>query len=197
MSGAQTPAFTIGPAPGPPPTDLDLLRDNAALLAMAETALAKRRAAYPALVEKQALSPADAAADIGAWELLVGEYQWICSRAGESGACPPSWTRHDRIDAVNLAMDRTERVLTSNPGDPDLLHQRDLYRALNWHLTDQSRGTQHSHWLASLNHQLRARANAPLTANPLCSACDRRAEDPATQACTRTDCGLGQRKEAA
>lgn len=153
-------ALTLGPAPGPPPTDLDLLRDNAALLAMAETALAKRRAAYPALVEKQALSPADAAADIAAWELLVGEYQWICSRAGEAGACPPSWTRHDRIDAVDLALQRTARALTSNPGDPDLLHQRDLYRALNWHLTDQSRGPQHSHWLANLNHQLHLRADA-------------------------------------
>lgn len=224
MSGAVTARHVaIGPPPGPAPSDLDLLNDHVALLANAQAALDRRRATYPGLVEKQAMSPADAASDIAAWELIAAEWHWI--RTGE-GSAPASWTRHDRIDAVDLALQRTAAALANTPNDAALLHQQDLYRAIRWHLTVQFLGVQRSHWLAELNHALRARANAeaahrrhgaappgqgeqrehqsgaptkthPLIASPICAACDRRAEDTATQACTRTDCGLGQRKEAA
>lgn len=184
----------IGPTPGPAPAVLDLLNDHLALLACARAALDRRRETYPGLVEKQAMSPADAASDIAAWELIVAEWRWITTA---EGSAPPSWTRHDRIDAVDLALQRTAAALASRPTDAALLHQQDLYRAIRWHLTVQFLGEQRSHWLAETNHRLRARQCARTGAQTaLCATCERRAEDPATAACTRTDCGL-IRKEAA
>lgn len=172
-----------------------LLHDHRALRDQASAALDRRRTAYPALVEKQAMTPADAASDIAAWELLAGEWDWICAGPGTANrAPPPSWTIAARIEAVQLALERTGNALRAAPRDADLQHQCDLYRAMLCHLSLHDSGCQRSHHFARLNHLLRARACG--AEQVLCATCERRADDPATIGCTSADCGL-KHKEAA
>lgn len=182
--------------PGEYPVDTALLGNHPLLLDLAQAALARRRDAYPALVGSGKMPEAEAAADIAAWTLLAAEWAWICSATGQHGQQPPRWTLFDRIDAVELAIERTSAALAAAPtrgGQRDLLHhQRDLYRAMHHHLALAQHGGQRSHNLAQFNHLLRARAQGLL----LCSTCERRQDDPATIVCTRTDCGIKQREAA-
>lgn len=169
------------------PEDAALLGDHPALLALAQAALARRRAAYPDLVSAGKMPEADAKADVAAWELLAAEWDWICTGNGEA---PPRWTLHDRIDAVDLAIERTSAALAAAPmrgGERESLrHLRDLYRAMHHHLALAGFGGQRCHHFARINHALRARAIGQV----LCATCERRSDDPATIGCTRTDCGL-------
>lgn len=194
-NGALAPGFRLIPG-AQQPADPDLLFDHAAIRAAADAALDRRRKAYPALVEKQAMTASEAAEDIAAWQALADEWRWICTGEGEA---PSSLTLFDRIEAADRALSRTASALTNAPRDEALRLQQGLYHALRWHLSLHFRGEQRSHFIARLNHQLRALAATSGQIEQqvaLCGTCELRREDPATHACTRTDCGL-QQKDAA
>lgn len=197
MTAVLAPAPCRFVVPGQLPEDIHLLGDHAALRAQAQAALARRTAAYPALVSAGKMPEAEAATDISAWQAITAEWDWICTAAG---AAPPSWTLHDRIDAVELAIERTSAALASAPARSrdELRHQRDCYRAMHYHLALAQHGGQRSQFYAGLNHQLRARASAAAlpSYSPVCATCERRREDPATIGCTQTNWGL-QQKDAA
>lgn len=161
-------------------TDPDAVRDHADILAAAEAAHDRRVEAYPALVERGQLAADDAAADIAAWAALVAEWRWIITGRD---APPPSFTLFDRIDAVDRAIERARLALARNRRNADLQRQLDLYLAMRWHLSRLRWGDPEIHFMASIGHAHRATLAA-------CPTCERRREDPRTNSCTRTDCGL-------
>lgn len=172
----------------------DFADDHPALLAQARTALARREAAYPAMVTRGEVTGDQAEADITGWRDLVQEWDWIVTGAGEA---PHPLTRRRRLAAVDLALERVETELarSGSARRADLLRQQDLYTAIRWHLTRLKLGAPAIHFWADCNHLLRQRQGQAVT-SPLCSTCERGAADPATFACTRTDCGLKQKDAA-
>ena len=165
------------------PADRDALRDWPDILEAAEAALARRREAYPAMVEKGGMTGEEAEADIAAWNLLAAEWRFIVHGTGE---LPPSYTLFARIAAVDLAIERACNARSRRSRDAGLARQQDLYTAMRWHLSRLDAGGQLIHRLARLTHQMRG-------AMAHCAICDRRREDAARTACTRTDCGLPHR----
>ena len=104
--------------------------DYAALLAQAETSLARREQAYPEWIRKGLIASDAAEADIAAWRLLVAEWCWIVR---EEGALPPPGTLHARRAAVDLSIERIEAEARRRH-NADLAHQAALLHALRWHL---------------------------------------------------------------
>ena len=168
--------------------DPDCTRDHLAILAACRAALARRTEAYPGLISTGKLEAETAQADIAAWQHLVAEWNWICTGQGSP---PPSWTLFDRIEAIDLAIERAGAALARNPRDAELQRQANLLEAMRWHLSRLRWGWLPSiHFLAQLTHELRASVAT-------CPTCELRPEDPATRACTRRDCGLTQPERTA
>lgn len=128
--------------------------DYAELLGQCEDGLARRRKAYPEWVRTGQLADEEAARDIAAWELLVAEWRWILS--GE-GAPPPRHTLSQRIDAVNLALERVS-VEVRRRGGHEVLRQSHLLQALRWHLVTHRFGAPAVHFFAAATHAARAEA---------------------------------------
>lgn len=175
----MTQSIRILPGGDQLPSDPEMLRDYHHILAQAEAGLAARQESYPALVAAQRMSAAEAGADIAAWQALVAEWRWIAT--GE-GAPPSPATLFDRIAAVDLALDRVGALLARNRHNPERQRQRDLLLAMRWHLSHLKYGDPEVHFWASLTIKARAQR--------ACGVCERLRTDPATHACTRTDCGL-------
>jgi hypothetical protein len=165
----------------------DFADDHPALLAQCRAALARREAAYPAMVVKGEVTEAQAKADLAGWRDLVREWHWI--ETGE-GQPPHPVTMSRRLAALDLAQTRIEAELprAGSAQRADLEYQQALTQALRWHLQRPLYGAPAIHFWAGCNHQLRQRARTQTIA--FCGTCERRREDPATHACTRTDCGL-------
>lgn len=140
-----------------PPSDRHCINDYPAILAQAQQALARRKEAYPQLVAKGQMPSEEATRDVASWEMLVAEWTWIIT--GE-GAPPPSFTLFDRIDAVELALERVGTSLRRRSRDATLLEQRDLITAMRWHLTHLRYGVPGCHFWAELTHQCRKAASA-------------------------------------
>lgn len=166
------------------PSDPAILRDYHDMAAAAEAALARRTEAYPAMVARSAMTDQDAASDIAAWTALAAEWRWIDSG---TGAAPCRTTLFARIDALDLALERTATAAMRNPRDEALRHQQDIYTAMRWHLSRLDCGVPEVHHRAALTHELRA-------AFAVCPTCDRSNGDPARVACIRTDCAMPWRK---
>lgn len=172
----------------------DLVDEHPALLAQAREALARRQQAYPALIAKGEVTEQLAQADIAGWHNLVQEWDWIVSGSGEA---PHPLTLRGRVAAVDLALDRIEAELGRSGGGvaggrrTDLLRQQALNQALRWHLGQLKFDAPAVHFWAECTRQARQRAGA--RALEICGTCDRRAADPVTTGCTRTDCGLTAR----
>lgn len=164
----------------------DFADDHPALLAQCRAALARREKAYPAMIGKGEVTPALAEADIAGWTDLVQEWHWI--ETGE-GQPPHPLTMRRRLNALALALERIEAELprAGSAQRADLEHQQALNNALRWHLQRPLHGAPAIHFWAGCNHELRRRN---LSTHLFCGTCERRREDPATRACTRTDCGL-------
>lgn len=109
----------------------DIARDFPALLAQAETALARRRSSYPGFIRKGVLSPEAAEDDLRGWELLVE--QWRCVVKG-TGKMPDIKTLPDRMAAIDLALKRVDQAVARGKADADLERQKECYLAMRFHL---------------------------------------------------------------
>lgn len=140
----------------------DFAHEYAALLEQAETALARRRDAYPAMVSKGAITGEDAQADIDAWEMLVAEWRWICTGEGEP---PHPVTLRLRIAAVDLALERVTAELERGRRPESIVRQFHLITALRWHLDHLKFGAPAVHFWSELTRKCRedaaARAGKP------------------------------------
>lgn len=179
------PGFDAIPDGTPLADDPYLLLDYDSLLAHCEAALARRQESYPKLIARSELAADEAQADITAWTLLAQEWRWIISGEGQ---CPPPWTLFDRIEAVDLALQRVEKAIERQGLTADLRHQLGCNQALRWHLGHLKYGDPAVHFYAAATHAARAAAVVQV-----CPACELRRADPATRSCTRTDCGLALR----
>ena len=159
--------------------------DYAALLEQCRQAVDRRQRAYPAQIVKGLISAEDAAQDIEPWQPLAGEWQWIVDGTGE---LPPRHPLAHRIAACDLALARVDQELARGNRTHEIYRQSHLIEAIQWHLHRVRFGAPAVHFWAEMTRKLRAAA--------LCPRCERRADDPVTQACTRTDCGLPARTTA-
>lgn len=160
-----------------------------ALRAQCRDALARRKATYPELVRKNQIDADLARRDIAAWQQLLAEWHWVITGDGD---LPEPATLPERVAAVDLAARRIRDQIARSGGNDDLWRQQSAVAALAWHLARLRHGIPTVHHLADLTRRLRASRGIVA-----CAACDRRAEDPAVRACTRSDCGLTQRGLAA
>lgn len=148
-------------------------------------ALDRRTAAYPELIRKGQIDPALAADDITGWQLLCAEWRWILTGEGE---LPGAETLPRRIAAVELAASRITTQIDRTAPSHELWAQQSAVIALAWHLARLRHGNPAVHRLAAMTRNIRA-----LMVIRQCPICDRNRADPATRACTRTDCGLALR----
>ena len=93
--------------------------------------------------------------------------------------------------AVDLAIVRVDQEMARGNRTHDVLRQSHLIEALRWHLLCSTHGEPMIHRCARTNHQLRAEQGTRL-----CGTCERWETDPATRACSSTNCGLQARKAA-
>lgn len=100
------------------------------MLAQAQTALERRRAAYPEWVQRGQIAADEADRDIRAWELLEAEWRWIVDGTGQ---LPASHTRRQRCDAIEVAMARVSAEI-SRRTRPELVAQAHVLQAMRWHL---------------------------------------------------------------
>lgn len=143
------------PAPG-------MAYEYEALLEQAETALARRQEAYPAMIARGQITAEDAEADIAAWQLLAAEWRWICDGTGE---LPHPSTLPARIAAVDLAMERAGAQLARGGRSDDLMRQVALITAMRWQLDRLRDGAPAVHHFADLTRRVR-RAIEQRQANP-------------------------------
>lgn len=120
-----------------------------------EAALSTRRKSYPGLVERGAITEREAAADIRGWELLAGEWRWICTGEGD---LPPTGTLTDRRAAVELGLERITHRFDRGERQHDLYRQAHLNLALRWHLHRLKNGAPAVHHFAALSREMRAEA---------------------------------------
>lgn len=175
----------------------ELARDYDALLAHARAALARRQAAYPALIGKGEITAELAQDDLAGWADLVQEWSWIVTGPNSPEGCelPHPMTLRRRLAAVDLALERIEIERSRVPVTRrrELFHQQDLNLALRWHLTTLKYGTPAIHFWMGCTHALRRQLGIAL-----CGVCERWSGEPQVKACTRTDCGLsGADRQAA
>ena len=136
-----------------------MVHEHEALLEQAETARARRREAYPAMIARGQITAEAAEADIAAWELLAAEWRWICDGTGD---LPHPLTLPARIAAVDLAMERVSAELARGRRSADVIRQLHLVEALRWHLATLKFDAPAVHFWAGLTRQLRAeRAATP------------------------------------
>lgn len=126
--------------------------DYDAFLAQARTALARRREGYPRLVEKGAMTAAEAAEDIAAWEAIEAEWQWIVDG---SGTLPPPATLDQRLGAIDLALERVGTELRRGNRQHDVFRQSHLLQAMRWHLERIEQGAPAVHRYARLTREVR------------------------------------------
>lgn len=127
--------------------------DYAALLDQAQGALRRRREGYPKLVERGAMTPADAEDDIGAWELIEAEWRWI---AEGNGTLPAPATLDRRLGAIDLALERVGTELRRGNRAHDMFRQSHLLQAMRWHLERIEHGAPAVHRYARLSREIRA-----------------------------------------
>jgi len=138
------------------------------LLEHCRLALSTRQKTYPVLVERRAITDREATADIRAWELLAGEWAWIC---GEEATLPPTGSLTERRGAVELALERIGQRFDRGDRQHDLYRQAHLNLALRWHLGRLKDGAPAVHHFAALSRELRAEAaeraaHAPTSPSP-------------------------------
>lgn len=161
-----------------------MVHEWADLLGHCRASLARRRAAYPAMVEAATLTQSLADQDIAAWQLLEREWLWIVTGAGTP---PPPGSLGARMAAVDLAVVRVRQAMEKGDRGHEMCRQSHLVQALRWHLAHvDAHAEPLVHAAARFNHARRAEQ-----AQRFCGTCERWQADPATRACTSTDCGLG------
>ena len=126
--------------------------DYDALLDQARTALDRRRTGYPKRVEIGLIEQADADADIAAWALLAGEWQWIVDG---TGTLPGRGTWDMRLGAVDLALERVGTELRKGNRAHDVYRQSHLLQAMRWHLERLKDGAPAVHYFAALTRAVR------------------------------------------
>lgn len=134
--------------------------EHEALREQAETALARRREAYPQMIARGQITAEDAQADIEAWELIAAEWRWICTGEGD---LPHPLTLRVRIAAVDLAMERVTAELERGRRSAEVIRQAHLVEALRWHLACLKFDAPAVHFWAGLTRQCRADAAARAT----------------------------------
>ena len=157
------------------------------LRATAEGMVAAREKRFPAMIERGAIDRASAEAELATYRAIAADWRWICTGEGAPAAADTLTARREALD-TSL---QTIAEIAREAGDftTDLSRQAQCVIALRWHL-DQLQGPEpRVVALARLTHELRA-------AMAVCPACERRSEDPARIACTRTDCPLPFRQPA-
>lgn len=122
------------------------------MLAQAQTALERRRRAYPEWVQRGQLAQDEADRDIAAWEMLAAEWRWIVDG---TGAVPPYHTRRQRLDAVELAIERVSAELGRRQS-PELIGQAQILEAMAWHLQRLWQGEPAVHHFQRQTRALRA-----------------------------------------
>lgn len=126
--------------------------DYEALLQQARISLARRRSTYPQLVAEGRMDAAIAKHDTQGWALLVREWTWIVEG---KGAPPAMDTLLARKDAADLAIKRIDRAIEQGNHKPDTLYERELLKALRWHLGRVRDGEIAVHFYTKLNRKLR------------------------------------------
>lgn len=151
--------------------------DHIDLLAMAESMLSTRQRRFPDLVRTGRLDQQAAEAELATFAAIVADWRWICTGEGEPA---PLATLYARIEALDSSLATIAGIASDQGGfNNELAAQAECVIAMRWHL-EWGSGT---HSAAATTHALRAHFTA-------CTVCERRRTDPATAACTRTDCGL-------
>lgn len=163
------------------------VNDYPDLLAQARAAIERREQAYPQMIAKGEITPADASADLQGWQAIEREWDWVTTGTGDP---PAPETRESRLASVALALARIDVELGRGGASrrADLLHQQDLNLSLRWHLTHLRHGAPAIHFWASLTHKLRTRALR--IGQGQCGTCGRQGSGPEASTCTRADCGL-------
>lgn len=144
----QSPDCTEADLPGHPREAFDY----EALLQQARISLARRRSAYPQSVSEGRMDADLAKRDIQGWALLVREWSWIVE---DKGAPPALDTLLFRKDAADLALKRIGRAIEQGNHKPDTLYERELLKALRWHLGRVRDGEIAVHFYTKLNRKLR------------------------------------------
>lgn len=159
----------------------------------ARAALARRRSSYPDLIKSGRLTADDARADLIAWQAIARDWRWIAYGDGEPSGID---TLPARADALDTAITRWLGLVHQNGGSMSLADRRQgkLLAALRWWAQRELSDAAHIRISAAIGHDWRRQNGFPtrgamLAARAFCPACERRAEDSATNACTRTDCG--------
>ena len=159
--------------------------DWVTLLEQCQTALARRREAYPRMIERRLIEADVAARDIAAWDMLVAEWRWIVSAQGKP---PPMSTINERLAAIDLAMIRVRKEIDNGRASHDLYRQAHLIAALHWHLVHQIHGEPRIYGTARVNHTIRNDQGARY-----CGTCDRWIGGKIPNDCTRPHCGHPER----
>lgn len=159
--------------------------DWTTLLEQCQTALQRRRDAYPRMIERRLIEDAVATRDIAAWEMLVAEWRWIISGQGKS---PAASTLNERLAAIDLAMIRVRKEIDHGRASHDLYRQAHLIAALRWHLVHHIHGEPRIYGTARVNHTIRNDQGARW-----CDACDRWVGGKLIVDCTRSNCGQPER----
>lgn len=128
----------------------------AELLQQCREGLARREAAYPEWIRAGRIADDEARRDIEGWKLLVAEWEWIVEGTGD---LPPRHTLDQRIDAVNLAIERVSGEVRRRGGH-DILRQSHILQALLWHLVTHRFGAPAVHFFAGVTRAARAEAAA-------------------------------------
>jgi len=174
----QSPDYQPDPNPAPL-----YAREDEALLAHCRTALSRRQASYPAMIERGSIAPDLAARDIAAWEALAAEWLWIISGQGEP---PQRQTLPDRVAALDLAKVRVDQEMAKGNRSHDIRRQSHVIAALRWHLARSGAdGDPMIHSCARFNHAHRAEIGARF-----CGTCEKWNFNPETHACSDPACGL-------
>jgi hypothetical protein len=127
--------------------------DYDALLEQAKGALQRRREGYPKLVERGAMTQAEAEEDIAAWELIEAEWRWIVDGSGE---LPPVGSLDQRLGAIDLALERVGTELRRGNRQHAVFRQSHLLQAMRWHLERLDHGAPAVHRFTRLTREIRA-----------------------------------------
>lgn len=182
--------------------DASAIHDYDDIAREARAACARRRASYPDLIKSGRLSVADARADLDAWQHIARDWRWIAFGEGEPGTVV---TLVRRVAALDTAIGRWLEMVGEAGMNPQAYRQGQLLAAMRWWAEREYRrdpDVHHVRETAAVAHHWRRENGHPtrgemLTVRALCPACERRASDPATTACTRTDCGLAHHERKA